>query len=474
MAVYPVILSGGAGSRLWPLSREYFPKPLLPLVGDHTLLQATALRLSGQQDFEPPLFVCNEEHRFLVAEQVHELGIEPKGILLEPEGRNTAPALTLAALYLQESDPEAIMVVMPADHVIPDEAAFQQTVEKGIELARQNYLVTFGIVPTHAETGYGYIQQGDAITGTEGGYQVAKFVEKPDAATAEAYLAEGGYSWNSGIFVMKAATWLEEIEASNPDIVEACQAALSAGKRDLDFCRVGKNDFLKSPDDSIDYAVMEKTQRAAVVPMQASWSDVGAFSAIWDISERDAQGNVTKGDVLVHEVRDSLILAHDRCVAAIGLDNMVVVETPDALLVADKNCAQDVKAIVKQLKDADREEHRFHSRVYRPWGDYEGIDVGDRYQVKRITVKPGASLSLQMHHHRAEHWIVVTGTARVTKDDEVFMLSENESTYIPLGVTHRLENPGTIPLEIIEVQSGSYLGEDDIVRFEDVYDRVEC
>ncbi len=472
MAVYPVILSGGAGSRLWPLSREFFPKPLLPLVGDQTLLQDTALRLSGFPEIQPPLIVCNEEHRFLVAEQVHELGIDPKGILLEPEGRNTAPALTLAALYLNESDPDAIMVVMPADHVIPDEQAFSDTVSKGVALAEKGYLVTFGIVPTSPETGYGYIQQGEELSEQAGSYAVASFVEKPDIKTAESYLAAGNYAWNSGIFVMKAAVWLEEIEKSNNRIVEACQAAIGSGKRDLDFCRVGKDAFLKSPNDSIDYAVMEKTSRAAVVPMAATWSDVGAFSAIWEISERDAQGNVTKGDVLIHEVSNSLVLAHDRCVAAIGLDNMVVVETPDALLVATKDRAQDVKAIVKQLKDSDREEHRFHSRVYRPWGDYEGIDVGDRYQVKRITVKPGASLSLQMHHHRAEHWIVVSGTARVTKGDEVFMLSENQSTYIPLGVTHRLENPGTIPLEIIEVQSGSYLGEDDIVRFEDIYDRV--
>ncbi|WJW76697.1 mannose-1-phosphate guanylyltransferase/mannose-6-phosphate isomerase [Thiohalobacter sp. IOR34] len=472
MNIYPVILTGGAGSRLWPLSREYFPKPLLPLVGDRTLLQESALRLEGLDAVQPPLFVCNEEHRFLVAEQVQEIGQTPTGILLEPEGRNTAPALTIAALALVEKSPEAVMVVMPADHVIPDRERFQGTVAEGIALAEQGFLVTFGIVPDRPETGYGYIRRGQAIDDSPA-FAVAQFVEKPDQATAEEYLASGEFLWNSGIFVMRADRWLEEIGRFRPEILAACEQAVAGGRSDIDFCRVGKEAFLSSPSDSIDYAVMEKTDHAAVVPMATEWSDVGAWSAIWDISLRDEQDNVTQGDVLTHEVRGSLILAQDRCVAAVGLEDMVIVETSDAILVAPKDRDQDVKAIVAQLKAADREEHRFHSRVYRPWGDYEGIDLGDRYQVKRLTVKPGASLSLQLHHHRAEHWIVVSGTARVTKGDEVFILTENESTYIPLGTTHRLENPGTIPLEIIEVQSGSYLGEDDIVRFEDVYDRVQ-
>ena len=471
MTIYPVILTGGAGSRLWPVSREHFPKPLLPLVGDQTLLQATASRLDGLDNVAEPLFVCNEEHRFLVAEQVQELGKTPTGILLEPEGRNTAPALTVAALYLAERDPDAVMVVMPADHVIPDAAGFRSMVEEGARLAEAGHLVTFGVVPTRAETGYGYIRRGQAIDGS-GGFAVDRFVEKPDLDTAAAYVESGEYLWNAGIFVMRADRWLEEIGRFEADMLAACREAVATGKRDTDFCRVGKDAFLNSPANSIDYAVMERTDRAAVVPMSAEWSDVGAWSAIWDILPRDERGNVTSGDVLTHEVENSLIMAQNRCVAAIGVDNMIVVETPDAILVTTRDRAQDVKAIVGQLKEADRDEYRFHRRVYRPWGDYEGIDMGERYQVKRLTVKPGASLSLQMHHHRAEHWIVVSGTARVTCGDEVFILSENQSTYIPLGTKHRLENPGTIPLEIIEVQSGSYLGEDDIVRFEDVYDRV--
>ncbi len=471
MTIYPVILTGGAGSRLWPVSREHFPKPLLPLVGEQTLLQATASRLDGLAGVAGPLLVCNEEHRFLVAEQVQTLGKTPTGILLEPEGRNTAPALTIAALYLAEREPDAVMVVMPADHVIGDAAGFRDMVEAGTRLAGAGYLVTFGVVPTRAETGYGYIRRGQAIDGS-GGFAVARFVEKPDLDTAAAYVESGEYLWNAGIFVMRADRWLEEIDRFEPGMLAACREAVETGKRDTDFCRVGKAAFLDSPSNSIDYAVMERTDRAAVVPMSADWSDVGAWSAIWDILPHDECGNVTTGDVLTHEVQNSLIVAQNRCVAAIGVDNMVVVETPDAILVTTRDRAQDVKAIVGQLKDADRDEFRFHRRVYRPWGDYEGIDTGERYQVKRLTVKPGASLSLQLHHHRAEHWIVVSGTARVTCGDEVFILSENQSTYIPLGTKHRLENPGTIPLEIIEVQSGSYLGEDDIVRFEDIYDRM--
>ena len=472
MKYYPVILAGGAGSRLWPVSREFYPKPLLPMFGANSLLQDTVTRLDGISTVNKPLFVCNEEHRFLLAEQVRALGKDPEAILLEPEGRNTAPALTLAALYLVGKDPDAIMVVMPADHVIPDQAAFSAAVEQGAGLAEQGYLVTFGVVSDKPETGYGYIRRGNELDGS-GVFQVERFVEKPDLDTAEEYTRSGDYYWNSGIFLMRADRWLEEIAKFRPGILQASQAAMADSKQDSDFVRVDKQAFLSSPSDSIDYAVLENTDRAAVIPLTTSWSDVGCWSAVWEISERDGAGNVSKGDVLVHESRNSLLLADSRCVAAVGLDDVIVVETADAVLVADKKRCQDVKAIIDQLKASDREEYRFHTRVYRPWGDYEGIDLGTRYQVKRLRVKPGAKLSLQMHHHRAEHWIVVSGTARVTRGDDVFILSENESTYIPVGTQHRLENPGTIPLEIIEVQSGSYLGEDDIVRFEDVYNRVE-
>ncbi len=471
MHYYPVILTGGAGSRLWPVSREFYPKPLLSLFGDQTLLQDTAIRLDSIDTVGNPVFVCNEEHRFLVAEQVRALGKEPEAILLEPEGRNTAPALTIAALYLVDKEPDAMMVVMPADHVIPDSKAFTAAVEQGGKLAAEGYLVTFGVVADKPETGYGYIHRGEEIDST-GVFKVDRFVEKPDEGTAQTYVDAGDYYWNAGIFLLRADRWLEEIGNLQPDILKACQQAVARGGRDSDFVRVEKDAFLSSPSDSIDYAVMENTDRAAVVPLQTSWSDVGSWASIWEVSERDGEGNVARGDVLMHNTRNSLFMAENRCIAAVGLDDMIVVETADAVLVADKSKCQDVKAIVSKLKALGREEHRFHRRVYRPWGDYEGIDSGTRYQVKRLTVKPGAKLSLQMHHHRAEHWIVVSGTARVTRGEDVFMLSENESTYIPIGTNHRLENPGTIPLEIIEVQSGSYLGEDDIVRFEDVYNRV--
>lgn len=472
MHYYPVILTGGAGSRLWPVSREFYPKPLLPIVGDKSLLQDTATRLNPISSAGSPVFVCNEEHRFLVAEQARALGKDPEAILLEPEGRNTAPALTIAALYLIAKEADAIMVAMPADHVIPDRDAFARAVEQGGKLAEQGYLVTFGVVADKPETGYGYIRRGDEIEAS-GVFRVDRFVEKPDADTAQIYIDAGDYYWNAGIFLLRADRWLEEMAKYQPDMLEACKRAMGGSSRDSDFVRVDKQAFLASPSDSIDYAVMEKTDRAAVVPLQTDWSDVGSWSAIWEISEQDEAGNVTKGDVLTHETKNSLFMAENRCVAGVGLDNMIVVETADAVLVADKHHCQDVKVIVGKLKEFDREEHRFHRRVYRPWGDYEGIDHGSRYQVKRLTVKPGAQLSLQMHHHRAEHWIVVSGTAKVTRGDDVFMLSENESTYIPIGTNHRLENPGSIPLEIIEVQSGSYLGEDDIVRFEDIYNRVE-
>ncbi len=471
MKVYPVILTGGAGSRLWPVSREHYPKPLLPLFGEKSLLQETSTRLNGVATGKP-LFVCNEEHRFLVAEQMQRVGQETEAIILEPEGRNTAPALTVAALRLAREDPESVMIVMPADHMIADKLRFAEVVKQGIELAGRGYLVTFGVVPRYPETGYGYIKRGVAIPDTAG-FQVAEFIEKPDLDTAQGYLAAGDYLWNSGIFAMRADRWLEEIDRHAPEIFHACQAAAAAGKSDQDFCRLGKETFRNCPSDSIDYAVMEKAARVAVVPLDAEWSDVGAWSALWDIAEHDESGNVTRGDVLMHDVHDTLVFAENRCVAAVGIKDMIVIETTDAVLVVDRNRAQDVKQIVAQLKEGNRDEYKYHRRVYRPWGDYEGIDMGPRYQVKRLTVKPGAALSLQMHHHRAEHWVVVSGTAKVTRGEDVFILSENESTYIPIGMMHRLENPGTLPLEIIEVQSGSYLGEDDIVRVADVYDRCQ-
>ena len=472
MKLYPVILSGGSGSRLWPLSREHYPKPLLPLVSDKTLLQETACRLDAMPDLGDAVYVCNEEHRFLLAEQVAQLGKTPATIILEPEGRNTAPALTLAALYLVKQDPDAMMVVMPADHVMTEPQQFAAAVEQGSDNAEQGALVTFGIVPESPETGYGYIKR-DAQIGSSSAYTVARFVEKPDRQTAEQYVSEGDYYWNSGIFLMRADRWLDEISQHRPDILKNSREAMDKGVQDRDFFRVDKQLFHACPSDSIDYAVMEKTDRAVVVPISAGWSDIGAWSALWKVCPQDANGNVIQGDVLVEDTRNAFLVAQHRCLATVGLDNVVVVETADAVLVASKDKAQDVKAIVDRLKDSGRDESKMHRQVYRPWGSYEGIDAGSRFQVKRLSVKPGAQLSLQMHHHRAEHWVVVKGTARVSCGDQVFTLHENESTYIPIGETHRLENPGNIPLEVIEIQSGSYLGEDDIVRFEDVYDRVQ-
>ena len=472
MALFPVILSGGSGSRLWPLSREHYPKPLLPLVSEQTLLQETACRLDPIEGLGDAVYVCNEEHRFLVAEQVAQLGRSPSTIILEPEGRNTAPALTLAALYMVQQDPDATMVVMPADHVMQQPRQFIEAVERGAVLAQDGALVTFGVIPVTAETGYGYIKRGEGVA-DGAAFTVARFVEKPDQQRAEQYVADGGYYWNSGIFLMRADRWLDEIKLYSPDILTACRKALDQGSEDSDFFRVNPTAFLACPGDSIDYAVMEKTDRAMVVPIDAGWSDVGAWSALWNVCPHDSDGNVIQGDVIAEDTHDALLLAQHRCLATVGLDNVIVVETSDAVLVASKDKAQDVKEIVSRLKAQRREECKTHRQVYRPWGSYEGIDSGARFQVKRLSVKPGAQLSLQMHHHRAEHWVVVKGTARVTCGDQVFNLHENESTYIPMGERHRLENPGNIPLEVIEIQSGSYLGEDDIVRFEDVYDRVQ-
>ncbi|MCP9455876.1 MAG: mannose-1-phosphate guanylyltransferase/mannose-6-phosphate isomerase [Nitrospira sp.] len=469
--IYPVILSGGSGTRLWPLSREHYPKQLLALAGEQTMLQQTAKRLDGMTDVAAPVLVCNEEHRFLVAEQLRQIDKSPATIILEPAGRNTAPALTLAALFLVEKDPNAVMLVMPADHVIQDVPAFQAAVTTAAASASTGYLATFGIVPNKPETGYGYIRQGQPLAGHNRVRQVASFVEKPDAATAAQYLASGDYLWNSGMFLLRARTWLDELNRTRPDILRACEAAYRQGRQDGEFYRVNSDAFQASPSDSIDYAVMEKTDHAVVIPLDAGWSDIGAWSAIWETSSRDVLGNVIQGDVYAHDTRNALLISKHRLIATVGLDDVIVVETPDAVLIAHKNRAQDVKEIVNRLKQERRSEHLMHRRVYRPWGSYEGIDAGERFQVKRLIINPGAAISLQLHHHRAEHWVVVKGAARVTRGEDVVLLGENQSIYIPLGMKHRLENPGNIPLEIIEVQSGSYLGEDDIVRFEDRYNR---
>ena len=486
MSLQPVILSGGSGTRLWPLSRELYPKQLLPLVSDNSMLQDTLLRLYRVTDdvtdpdtlqIQPPVIVSNNEHRFLVAEQLRQIGLESGKILLEPVGRNTAPALTLAAL---NSEPDVVLLVMPADHVILDTATFIAACRQAYILAQQNALVTFGVVPRQPETGYGYIRRGKPLAIGDSSkavsYEITQFVEKPDLQTAERYVASGDYLWNSGMFMMKASVWLNQLEKYRPDILQACREANEKGMQDLDFFRVDAEVFKQCPSDSIDYAVMEKvaedeTAIAAVVPLDAGWSDVGAWSSLWEVGRQDEQGNVIKGDVKIHDVQNSFVHSEHRFVAGIGIKDMVIVETADAVLVADKQRAQDVKKIVEWLKEQKRDERLVHRRVYRPWGSYEGVTAGERFQVKRIVVNPGACLSLQMHHHRAEHWIVVRGTAKVIRGDEAFLISENQSTYIPLGEKHRLENPGAVPLEIIEVQSGSYLGEDDIVRFEDNYGR---
>jgi mannose-1-phosphate guanylyltransferase/mannose-6-phosphate isomerase len=461
----PVILSGGSGTRLWPLSRELYPKQLLPLVGRYTMLQETVQRLEGL-DATPPIVVCNEAHRFLVAEQLRQLQSKPQAIILEPAGRNTAPAIALAAL---QAAPAALLLVLPADHVIRDVPAFQAAVRTATPAAQAGKLVTFGIVPTAPETGYGYIKQ--AAAAGNGVFPIERFIEKPDAARAAAFLAEGGYYWNSGMFLFRADRYLEELTKHAPDIAQATRAALAGAAPDLDFVRVDKAAFEASRADSIDYAVMEKTRDAVVVPLSAGWSDVGSWSALHEALDADADGNVSHGDVIAEDSSGCYFFSESRLVSAVGLKDHVVVETKDAVLVAPKNRVQDVKKLVNRLKAEGRYEHSLHREVYRPWGSYDSIDNGHRFQVKRLTIKPGAQLSLQLHHHRAEHWIVVSGTARITLGEKVFLLQENESTYIPIGEKHRIENPGAIPLHIIEVQSGSYLGEDDIVRFEDRYGR---
>ncbi len=462
----PVILSGGSGTRLWPLSREAYPKQFLPLAGTDTMLQATWKRVEALAS-AAPLVVSNEDHRFMVAEQLRQAGCTPAAIVLEPVGRNTAPAIAVAALQAMRDGADPLLLVLPSDHVIGDEAGFRVAVSRATAAAEAGQLVTFGIVPTGPETGYGYIR---AAAG-EGVRPVQQFVEKPDTATAGQYVAAGDYFWNSGMFLFRASVFLAELGRQQPDMLAACRSAWEQATRDADFVRLDKAAFAACPSDSIDYAVMEHTADAAVLPIDVGWNDVGSWAALWEVAEQDGNGNAHHGDVLARDCRNTLAWADGRLVAMLGLQDVVVVDTPDALLVAHKDHVQDVKQIVAQLKTAGRSEATSHRKVYRPWGSYDSIDTGERFQVKRITVKPGASLSLQMHHHRAEHWVVVSGTGRITRGDEVLMLSENQSTYIPLGVTHRLENPGRLPLELIEVQSGSYLGEDDIVRFDDVYGR---
>ncbi|GED44013.1 mannose-1-phosphate guanylyltransferase/mannose-6-phosphate isomerase [Cobetia marina] len=467
--ITPVIMAGGSGSRLWPLSRQLNPKQFLPLTGEGSMLQETLKRLEPLEH-RAPLLICNEEHRFLVAEQVRQQGISDARILLEPEGRNTAPAIAVAALQAIAEEPDALLLVLAADHLIRNVEKFHESIGHAQTLAEANHLVTFGIVPTHAETGYGYIQRGEGLK--DFGFRVKRFVEKPDSNTAEDYLATGGYYWNSGMFLFSAKRYLDELERFQPAMVEACRAALAGASQDLDFTRLDAEAFKACPSDSIDYAVMERTEQAAVVPLEAGWNDIGSWSALWDVKEHDAQGNACQGDVMLHDSRNLMVHADHRLVATVGVDDLVVVETKDAVLVAHKDRVQEVKKIVERLKREGRQEHINHREVYRPWGVYDSIDKGERYQVKCITVKPGSKLSVQMHHHRAEHWIVVSGTAKVTIGDKTQLVSENESTYIPIGQVHALENPGKIPLELIEVQSGSYLGEDDIIRFNDRYGRA--
>ena len=476
----PVILSGGSGSRLWPLSREAYPKQFLPLTSQHTMLQETLCRLDDLSVEHPPLtlldplIVCNEAHRFLVAEQLRLLKRTPAAILLEPMGRNTAPALTLAALHATQAKADPVLLVMPADHTMIDTKGFRAAIAQGHALASTGAVVTFGIVPTKPETGYGYLRQGAAY---QGAYRLDGFVEKPDQTRASEYLASGAYLWNSGLFMLRASRWLELIETYRADIRTAATAAWTAGQPMGEFLSIDAAQFATCPSNSIDYAVMEPLAKAKTDPpvllirLDVGWSDVGAWSALWEVRERDEAGNVLEGDAFVHDSTNNLLLAQHRMLAAVGVNGLIVIETPDAVLVADRERAQDVKVVTQFLSASQRNEHQHHQRVHRPWGAFQAIDHGQRYQVKRLTVKPGESLSMQMHHHRAEHWIVVSGTARVTCEDQVYLLTENQSTYIPVGARHRLENPGAIELEIIEVQSGSYLGEDDIVRFDDRYQR---
>ncbi|WP_460100089.1 mannose-1-phosphate guanylyltransferase/mannose-6-phosphate isomerase [Sessilibacter sp. MAH4] len=468
----PIILSGGSGTRLWPYSRSLHPKQFLSLVSNHTMIQETLLRTKGLSFVEEPWIICNKEHRFTVAEQLREIGLGQAGIILEPVGKNTAPAIALAALQLLSVGNDSPMLILPADHVIKDIGAFHKAIEVARECALSGYLVTFGIVPSSPETGYGYIKKGTAAGGfSDSAYKVDRFVEKPSIEIAKDYVSSGSYFWNSGMFLFRPSRYLAELEKHNPEIVLYCRKALELAQADLDFIRVDKGLFEQCPEDSIDYAVMEKTESALMVTLDAGWSDVGSWSALWEVSEKDSSGNTLKGDVVAEDATGCFVQADNKLIAIVGVDDLVIVDTDDSLMVASKNRVQDVKKIVSMLKTQNRPEATVHRKVYRPWGYYDSIDSGDRFQVKRIVVNPGAELSLQMHHHRAEHWIVVSGTALVVNGDTETILTENQSTYIPIGQIHQLKNPGSIPLELIEVQSGSYLGEDDIVRFEDKYGR---
>ncbi len=471
----PVILCGGTGTRLWPLSRASYPKQYWPLAGssDETLLQQTQQRLKGLPGLAPPLLICNEDHRFIVAEQMRQIGVDLAGILLEPIGRNTAPAVAVAALQATAQGEDPLLLVLAADHVIRDAAAFRQTVAAGMAAAEAGQLVTFGIVPTAAETGYGYIEAAQSLADASAPVPIARFVEKPDQATAEAFLATGRFTWNSGMFLFKASAILAELERLAPDVVSACRAALEQDSADLDFLRLEREAFAGCPNVALDVAVMERTDRGAVLPLEAGWSDVGSWSALWETADQDDQGNVLRGRVIHEDARNCYLRSEHRLVVGLGVEDLVVVETDDVVLVAHRDRAQDVKRIVGLLEKDGAPESKAHRKIYRPWGSYDGVTEGERWQVKRIVVNPGASLSLQMHHHRAEHWIVVAGTAVVEKDGRQELVGENQSTYIPLGCRHRLSNPGKIPVEMIEVQSGPYLGEDDIVRFEDRYGRSD-
>ena len=471
MKITPVILSGGSGTRLWPLSRKMYPKQFINLHAELTMLQETMARLQGLE-MTAPIIVCNEEHRFIVAEQLRQIDVSDPVIILEPEGKNTAPAIALAAHYQQSlGDQDSILLVLAADHVIQNETVFQQAIEKATQSVKHNKLVTFGIVPDKAETGYGYIHFEKNTD--ENTFRVIDFKEKPDQATAQDYIDSAEYLWNSGMFLFSARRYLEELERFNPEITRLTQQAMAKTTEDLDFIRIDAETFAQCPADSIDYAVMEKTADAMVVPLDAGWNDIGSWSSLWDVNDKDEQGNSVHGDVMLFDAHHNLAMSESRLLAAVGVDDLIMVETKDAVLVASKDKSQEVKAIVERLKSEGREECNFHRVVYRPWGCFDSVEEGGRFKVKRISVKPGAKLSLQMHHHRAEHWIVVSGTAKVQRDDETLFLSENESTYIHVGQTHSLENPGKLPLELIEIQTGSYLGEDDIVRFEDKYGRAK-
>ena len=471
-AIHPVILSGGSGTRLWPMSRAQYPKQLLPLLTERTLLQEAGLRIADAKQFAAPLVISNDEHRFIVAEQLRLAGVTPAAIILEPLGRNTAPACCVAALSLAAAAPEALMLVMPSDHAITDATAFKAAVQCAADAARTGKLVTFGIAANRPETGYGYIKRGTPLARVEGAFEVAGFVEKPDRARAETYVADPAYSWNSGIFLFPVKLLLAELERLQPAMVAACRDALAKAKRDLDFLRLDRDAFAKAPSDSIDYALMEHTSHAAVVPVEMGWSDVGTWDALWLVGAQDNAGNVTAGDVVTEDTKNSYLRAESGLLAVLGVEDLVVVTTSDAVMVSRRDRAQDIKQLVARLERGKRSELVSHPLVHRPWGTYRSIHNGERVQVKHIMVKPGGILSLQMHHHRAEHWVVVTGTAKVTKGNEELILHENESTFIPMGTRHRLENPGKIALHLIEVQSGSYLGEDDIVRYEDTYGRA--